>query len=275
MTFIAQETSQSDGSPQEIYTVAYDFNRWDYTSGDESITIQTQTYRAVPIVRTKLKMSTDKTFVEFKVDFPLDSEFLDLFRISPPSGAVTLLCERLHRTDGLSERAIIFKGRIIDVEWGLEFAHLTCESSSISLKQLGLRKHYQYACPHMLYGPSCNISRDLHKTSGTAITVSGATIVMVAAAGQIDDYYSGGYIEYTHSSLNTIERIAVSGSNGSTGNLDLFSIPVGLSVNSPVDLYAGCDRTFETCKSRFSNGDNYGGMPFIPTKSPFGSDPIY
>jgi hypothetical protein len=57
--------------------------------------------------------------------------------------------------------------------------------------------------------------------------------------------------------------------------ITLFSFPVGLASGAEVRAYAGCNRTLDECKTRFDNVANFGGMPFIPTKNPFGSDPLY
>jgi hypothetical protein len=48
-------------------------------------------------------------------------------------------------------------------------------------------------------------------------------------------------------------------------------IPVGAAVS----LFPGCDHSAATCAAKFSNAANYGGFPYMPTKNPFGGDPIY
>lgn len=256
----------------ETYKVSYSFNSWYYTSADEDLYVPPITYRAVPISRDAVTISTDDTTASFTVRFPLDAEFLELFRVSPPSGLVTLLCEKRNHINGAPEE-IVFKGHIIDVQWSLDHAELTCESSSQSIIRMGLRRHYMYGCPHMLYGGECRVDRNDFVTIGPASNITGNSVDLVAVSGQADDYYAGGYIEYTHSEMNTIERIAVSSSSGPT--LTLFSFPVGLVGGAEVKAYAGCDRQLSTCADKFNNVLNYGGMPFIPTKDPFGGDPIF
>lgn len=259
---------------REIYTITYDINRWYYTSGDESFTDQTRVYRPVPIERSGLKLSTDNSGAEFNVLFPLDAEFLELFRVSPPSGMVTLLCESFDSaTPGTRE--VLFKGAIIDVNWQLDQAEVKCESSSQTINRMGLRRHYQYGCPHMLYGGECRVNRENFVTVGVASNITSGSVSLVAAAGFEDNYFAGGYIEYQHESLSSTERIAVSSSVGATGQLVLFSFPVGLKAGAEIRAYAGCERTVAACKSKFNNVENYGGMPFMPTKNPFGGEPMY
>lgn len=275
MGFREQEVSVYRGSPVELYTVAYDFNRWFYTSADETVEDGPVSYRALSITRSSLEVSTDQSTAEFKVVFPLDAEFLELFRITPPSGVVTILCERFHRTDSGAERSIVFKGRIVNVTWLSDSSELTCESSSQTIKRLGLRRHYQYGCPHMLYGGDCGVNRSDYRVTGTASNINGIQVDVTAAANYEDGYFGGGYMEYTHSELGTNERIAISDSVQDTGTLTLFAYPVGLQGGNEVRIYAGCDRTFQTCVQKFDNAVNYGGQPFIPTKNPFGGSPMY
>ncbi|ATN93315.1 FAD/FMN-containing dehydrogenase [Marinobacter phage PS6] len=261
-------------SEVELYTVNYDFNRWHYTSADEDVYVSPLTFRAVPIDRGNVEISTDDTTASFTVNCALDLEFLELFRVSPPSGLVTLKCER-YDLESETVVEVIFKGRIINVgiAEGEGQVNVSCESSSQAIRRMGLRRHYQYGCPHMLYGADCGVDRGQFVTVGPASNITGGTIDMTAVAGKDDGYYAGGYIEYTHSTLNTTERIAVSDSTGIT--LTLFSFPVGLSAGDEVRAYAGCDRVLATCDQKFNNAENYGGMPFIPTKNPFGNDPLF
>jgi hypothetical protein len=53
------------------------------------------------------------------------------------------------------------------------------------------------------------------------------------------------------------------------------ALPQGLAAGTTVTLFPGCDHTLATCSGKFSNTANYGGFPFMPTKNPFGGDPIY
>ncbi len=256
----------------EVYTITYDINRWWYTSSDEDVYVAPVTFRTLPISRSNVELSTDDTSASFKVEFPLDAEFLEMFRVSPPSGLVTLLCEKYDSVTGLTSE-IIFKGRIINVGWEISSAVVTCESSSQAIKRMGLRRHYQYGCPHMLYSGECRVDREDYVTVDNATNITGSSVDLLSIASLPDNYFAGGYIEYTHSTLQTVERIAISASQGST--LTLFSFPVGLGSGKEVRAYAGCDRTISTCSQRFNNAENYGGTPFIPTKNPFSGNPMF
>jgi hypothetical protein len=48
----------------------------------------------------------------------------------------------------------------------------------------------------------------------------------------------------------------------------------GLAVGNAFEAFAGCDRSFSTCQSKFGNSLNFGGFPWIPPKNPFAGDSI-
>ena len=57
-------------------------------------------------------------------------------------------------------------------------------------------------------------------------------------------------------------------------SITLHNIPEGLAVGVAFEAFAGCDRTFATCQSKFGNSLNFGGFPWIPAKNPFAGDSI-
>ena len=55
---------------------------------------------------------------------------------------------------------------------------------------------------------------------------------------------------------------------------ELPAVLPGLAVGVAFEAFAGCDRTFATCQSKFGNSLNFGGFPWIPAKNPFAGDSI-
>ena len=46
---------------------------------------------------------------------------------------------------------------------------------------------------------------------------------------------------------------------------ELFeAMPETVQVGDTFTVTAGCDKSFGTCKTKFSNGDNFRGFPHIP-----------
>jgi len=48
----------------------------------------------------------------------------------------------------------------------------------------------------------------------------------------------------------------------------------GVTEGSTVTLWPGCARTMNACLNKFNNLDNYGGLPFLPSKNPFSGDAL-
>jgi hypothetical protein len=50
---------------------------------------------------------------------------------------------------------------------------------------------------------------------------------------------------------------------------------VGLAIGDEVTVSPGCAHTQAVCNDVYSNGENYGGFPFMPRKNPFDGTPVY
>lgn len=85
-------------------------------------------------------------------------------------------------------------------------------------------------------------------------------------------YFSGGYIEW-EVAIGIVERRFIS--DHTDAALTVTSAVGTLPGGTPVKIYPGCDHTLATCNTKFANAINYGGMPYIPTKNPFGGSPVF
>lgn len=127
-----------------------------------------------------------------------------------------------------------------------------------------------------IYTPECNASlgdvRCTIATSSTSYTKTGTVSAITdnriftvsgAAAGQVDKFFNYGKITFTSGSNNAV---AIQIEDYTTANVVIFyeSAPYALSTGVTFSAIAGCDRRFETCKTRFNNKDNFRGFPHIP-----------
>lgn len=278
MTFIAQEQSVEGGSPFELYEVRYDAQVWYYTSGDtEYFDVPTsRTYSPLVVSRTNIVGSGDISRGTLELDVERGADFLELFRVSPPSSTVMLTVKRLHRTDAALEVIVLWSGRILNVSWSSSSARLNCESIRSSVQQFGLRRQFQLQCPHVLYGPNCKVSKALHLIESTLNAMSSSQMTISALISYPTNYFAGGYVEWTHNGLAAIERRTITSSQNGTGIIEVVGVPIGVAVGDTVRVYPGCDHTLGSngC-TRFANTANYGGFPHTPSKNPFSGDPLY
>lgn len=270
MTYDARERSADLARPVEIYTFARGSIAWRFTSADRAVIVETQTYQPAVIRRSSIEQGPEISRSGMKLTVPRDFNIADLYRIAPPSDTITLTLRQYHEGDG--EVAVIWQGRVLSVSFSGSEAEIELEPQSTSLRRTGLRRIYQKQCPFALYGPDCKIDPAAYRVTGAVVTITGLTVSVLAAAAQPDGYYEGGYLEWLLAP-GVYERRFIFEHTGSALVLDVQ--PLGLSVGEEVRIYPGCDHSLSTCNSKFGNALNYGGMPYIPLKNPFGSDPVY
>lgn len=270
MSYDAREHSTQDGRPVDLYTFARDGATWRYTSGDRDVVLLGNTYAARALRRTEIESTNEKARMGIRITAPRTLEVVDLFRVAPPTQAVTLVLQQLHVGD--DEAATLWTGRILAVSFqGLQ-AEIAAEPIYTSISRIGLRRLYQRACPHVLYGPACRVSRAAYRAIGTVGSVSGQAVIVSAAAAYPAQHFAGGYLEFAAAPGVTERRFILEHSGGA---ITLSSGASDLAAGAAVSLYPGCNHTIAACGSKFSNTANYGGFPYMPTKNPFGGDPIY
>jgi len=268
MTYAATEAAAQSGRPVELYEFLNGVAAYRYTSSDGDVVYGGNTYSAAPISRGAVEATSETARLALEITCARDLPVLDLFAFAPPETVVSVTLRRLHASDG--EAITLWLGRILNVTLNNASAAIHCESVYTSLKRVGLRRLYQKSCPHVVYGTGCGLARSTYKATKTVSAVSGTTIT-VGSIGVADGYYAGGYLEWTQSGV--IHRRAIHSQTGG-GLVVSFPIP-GITAGASVDIYPGCDHTLSTCAGKFSNSLNYGGMPFFPTKNPFGGVALY
>lgn len=270
MTHDARESSLQDGEPIELFEFSRGAIRWRHTGGKAQVTYLGKTWSPAVISRSALDYTSEKGRSGIKISCARDLPVADMFRVTPPSDVILLTVHRFHV--GESAGVVVWMGRVLNAEWSGIKATLSCEPVASSLARPGLRRKYQRLCPHVLYGTSCNASRAAFSVPVTLSGVSGTTLTSASFALYSAGYFSGGYLDYQNDD-GTLERRFISDHSGSVITV---TIPMAvLAVGSQVTVYPGCDHTTATCLTKFSNLDNYGGTPYLPTKNPFGGSSLY
>jgi uncharacterized phage protein (TIGR02218 family) len=275
MTFATLEVSAEDGRPVELLMVSYLTNHWYYTTAEDAIVHDGNTYTPLPIKHDAIESTGDIARSNCTIHVPQDCPVGELFRVQPPSGVVSVTLFVKHVED--AEVKAVWKGRITNVEWSQPWLALQTESLFTSLKRVGLRRKYAVQCPLALYVTGhgqCNVSKAAFKVDYVVTSISGATVNCAAAVGAAVDHFAGGFVTWVHAEKGYLEQRMVKSSDAS-GNLVLTSQPPGLVVGMTISTYPGCDHLPETCHSKFNNSLNYGGMPYIPTKNPFNGSTLY
>lgn len=273
MTFAPKEISRYQGKPVSLYTFVYGdgpTSFYAYTDAEQEIVFGGVTYQPIPIDRGAYSSSgtLDKAAIEIRI--PQDLPLAELFRVYPPSQVVNLFIRQGHLNDPDNQFLVCWTGRVLSCSREDNQARFSCEPISTSLKRNGLRRPYQYGCPHVLYGPQCRANKSAATTTVTPTSAEGVTVTLPvgwAGAGQAQKYL-GGLVQWVSTSGDTVIRtiLRVTGTNVFT----VSGVIVGLAEGGLVKMILGCNHQMNDCLSLHNNIHNYGGQPWIPTKSPLG-----
>lgn len=279
MTVGQYEESRARGAAVEIYLFRFGTEPTAfraYCDVEFPVEVDGVTYQPLPIQRAGItsQQSLDKAAMDVKV--PINSEIAGLFSLLPPSNKVTLVVRRGQADDPDQEFPVIFAGHVQQSSRDGREATLSCVPASVSIKRVGLRRHYQYTCPHVLYDQdsgSCRADKAAATQlarSVTAITSNRITLAAGWNGTPPGAKYVGGLVEWDGPygrERRTILRV-----NGNV--LSLTGLPSGLSVGNTVDVVLGCNHQTEDCAALHNNIVNFGGMPYIPSENPVKRNPF-
>lgn len=277
------ETSRVAGQPVALYRVQYgDSAAYTYTNADQPITYDAEVYEPHAITHSKLDVKGKLERRDMTLTVSLASPVAALFRVFPPGRVVQITVREGHvpnASDPVEWASgenfpVAFQGRILESRRQGNEAKLTCEYASASLKRVGLRRHYQWACPLALYGDRCGADKAAATGTGTVAAggLSANRVTLSPGWGNGSPrQYVGGMIEWTGplgAEARTIYNV-----DGDTLILDSSIQASDLPDGTSVSVVLGCPHTFEGCTSVHNNAVNFGGHPWVPTdRNPLGKN---
>jgi len=122
---------------------------------------------------------------------------------------------------------------------------------------------FQAACNNVLFDPDCKVvpASYLYTDTISAIVDNVVTVDGLAAA-KGNGWATGGY-----TCFGVLDYRLILLQSGDDCTLVLpFHEDV---LTESVTVYAGCNHSIAVCESKFSNEDNFGGCPYVPTKDIF------
>jgi hypothetical protein len=172
----------------------------------------------------------------------------------------------------------IWAGRVLNGKHVGDGSHqcvLLCVPIATSLRRTGLRRHFQYLCPHVLYGKYCKASRSAATFTTVAASFLNNTLTLDAgwAPDDLIDKFTGGVVEWSAPNGNlhirTILEIQVPGVSGD--HTVHMSGPATELTSQAVRLSLGCNHQMDHCADLHFNIHNFGGFPWIPVSNPIGT----
>ncbi len=269
MTYLTYEKSEASGAPVELYrfSSAGFLTPLLYTSNEDDVEYNFETYTAIPIKRSQPEHSREPAQRELTIELSRDNELAAKYISFVPPKTVWLTIYRYHRID--NQIVVFWQGRVRGVSWQGNIASLNCQPTDSMFARMGLRASYGSNCSHMLYDAGCKVSSALYENTASILNINGdrLTASIFATFPDLTPVPTGWWI------TGYIERVLTGDLRYIIGHLSdeitLLAAFEGLEGGELMKIYAGCDHAYTTCINKFANGINFGGFPFVPLKNPF------
>lgn len=271
MTYASIETSRTLGAPITLYLFTYGTGAGDYygcTDHTQAVTYEGKTYAPTPIARESYTAASTLDRSSMTVNLARDSAIGELFSGWPASSVIRLRIYEGHYNS--TDYRLKWSGRVINVGRSNQQISLKVETLQTSLKRVGLRRNWQYGCPHVLFGTACGANKAASSVTATVSAVNNPLITLPTGWQGAKDpqRFVGGMVEWTGSNgrkqIRTIMSYVGPGTLRLSGGVDY------LAAGMQVTVSLGCRKTMEDCQDVFSNIHNFGGQPWIPTDNPIG-----
>ncbi len=247
-----------------------------YTDAEFSILDGSLQHEPRPYTISVVSQSGTLDRKQVKIVISNDSEIADQFKGYPPSYPISVIMKQGHYNDGPIPQFIVFwtgiarAGQQVDDNQ----MEITCEPIATSMQRVGLRRKFQYMCPHVLYGSKCKASRPAASFTLLPVvgSVTGNQFNLAAgwATNEVAMQFVNGVVEWATpkgKEIRTILRIDFVGPQTQVR----INGPVTDLLTQQVKLSKGCNHLESDCADVHNNIVNYGGQPWIPLSQPLGS----
>jgi uncharacterized phage protein (TIGR02218 family) len=223
--------------------------------------------------RTRIKLSSGISVDKMTVTVYTDTNDIiggaPMLQIAHNGGfdeAQLLLLRCIMDSPGVVIGAVEMFGGYIDVDsgGGLEMKWSVKSGIQKLNVEYPLRKYYP-ECPYSLYDAGCGLDISTYTTSGTVTGVTSAQDFTTNLT-KADGYFEQGGIEWLSGALSGVA--APIKSSYQTGGRIVMLLPLDAApaVGDVFNIYPGCDKTPDTCKSKFNNFTRNRATPYIPLK---------
>lgn len=167
-----------------------------------------------------------------------------------------------------SSRALMRRGAIGQVRRGrLQFVAEMRSLAHVLGQTIG--RTFQASCDAALGDTRCGVDLNdpAFKVTGTVVSLSGDRGFAVSGlSGFAEGWFALGTISWlTGANTGRNAEVLSHAQTGADVIITLLEAPVRpIEIGDTFDIFAGCDKLFETCQSKFSNSVNFRGFPHIP-----------
>lgn len=128
---------------------------------------------------------------------------------------------------------------------------------------------FQASCDAALGDARCGVDLNdpAYLATGTVVSLSGDRGFAVSGlSGFANSWFALGTLSWlTGANIGSKAEVLSHALIGADVKITLLEAPVRpIDVGNTFDIFAGCDKRFETCQSKFANAVNFRGFPHIP-----------
>lgn len=259
LTTLFAGAEHAGGSPSEVFTIQRGSSVWRYTSARESQTVNGNVYLAADVKRGDVEQKQDTGGQQFTVTLALALSAAQALTVDTNEKVTVTLLRTQTAGDPITMALV---GTVVQTKFSGDDMELTVATVEREFKRLVPRVRVQPTCPWAFLSPQCGLDPSTYATAATISSVSGQTITVDAVSAQSA---VGGWIV-----LPSGRKLFIAAQDGD----DLIvwgRIPDEAVATASVTVYPGCDKTFATCETTFSNAKHFGGFPNLPIRNPAAS----
>lgn len=117
-------------------------------------------------------------------------------------------------------------------------------------------------CDVILGDSRCQVDLNAYKVSGTVTSVTQTRMQFSdTSRAEAEHYFSDGRITWL-TGANAGKTYTIQYSNGAAITMQLPTLR-DIAVGDTYEMTPGCDHTADTCRTKYSNGVNFQGFPFL------------
>lgn len=167
-----------------------------------------------------------------------------------------------------ASRALLRRGAIGQVRRGR--LHFVAEMRSLA-HVLGqtIGRTFQASCDAALGDARCGVDLNgpTNKGTGVVVTLAGDRAFTTSGlSGFTDGWIAQGTVTWlTGANIGRKAEVLTHAITTSDVKITLLEAPIRpIAASDTFDIFAGCDKRFESCQAKFANAVNFRGFPHIP-----------
>jgi len=168
----------------------------------------------------------------------------------------------------VEQRRILFRGKLGQIEFRAGEYRAEVRGLSEALNT-PTGKFYSSLCSARLGDSACGVnvhSADISLTGSITVLEAGFSFEMTSEVGFPDTWFERGRVSFlTGEAAPMVAVVKRDKVIGNTRKFELWERPKAeFRTGDTVRVEAGCDKSFKTCRTKFSNAENFRGFPDIP-----------